>query len=129
MLYVGQFSFDVAEGDSSPMEYDRGFFTTLVEAGSAEEAVEKFENLIRSADDSEPFEGVGDVYLDVAIEVRELPEEGLITYIEHHEADGSGSLSMVLPEAPPESAAAFSWGQEPEEGEEYTATPFMPLED
>lgn len=129
MLYVGQFSFDVLQDASPAIEYGSGSFTGLVEAGSAEEALEKFRDLIGSVDDSEPFESVGNVYLDVGIEVRQLPADGLITYLEMRTADGAGRVSMALPDAPAGCCSAFDWvGESETEDEEYTPTPFMPLE-
>ena len=137
MLYVGHFSSDVLEDESShespPIEYDHSSFTCVVEAGSAEEALDKFRGLILSVDESEPFERLGDIYLDVGIEIRELPQGGLITRVEHRLADGSGAVSMSLPGGAPEGCAAFDWGREPgpdntEEEGEFFETPFMPLE-
>ena len=129
MLYAGQFSFDVLSHVPSMSDFDRGFFTALVEAETLEEATEKFRELIRSVDDSEAFEGVGDIYLDVGIEVRQLPEEGVVTYIEFHEAGGGSSLSTALPEAPAGSVAAFDWGpaERSDDEEDYERVPFMSI--
>jgi hypothetical protein len=131
MLYLGHFSFDPPESGSAIGSTDLGggWFTCLCEADSADEAVKKFQDLIISLDDSfESFEHVGNVYFETAVEVRKLPEEGVLARFEQSTDDGMGSISTALPGVPPEACVAFDWGREltkEEEEKGHTPEPFV----
>src|SRR5215210_588554 len=112
MLYVGHFSFDSREPTAAIAETEGGSFTCLVEAESVESAVEKFSDLVISLDDSsEAFESVGDVFLNDIIEVKKLPDQGVLTRFEEHMADELGTISTTLPGVPEEFCVSYSWGQ------------------
>ena len=80
MLYLGHFSFDGERSEDSLIPGETaGWFTLLVEAESADEALEKFSDLIESLDGRfEGFNHVNNIYLDDATEVGELPPEGVL---------------------------------------------------
>lgn len=131
MLYLGHFTFGPPESGAAIGNTDLGggWFTCLCEAESADEAVNKFQNLIVSLDDSfETFEDVGNVYFETAVEVRKLPEEGVLARFEHSTADGMGRISTALPGVPSEACMAFDWNKEEidvEAEEGYTPEPFV----
>lgn len=127
MLYVGHFSFHPSE--SATREIERGSFTCLVEANDPDTAIEKFQNLIESLDDSsDTLDSVGDIFLDNFIEVKNLPDEGILTRYEELSLDGMGSISTTLPDVPEEAAAAYGWGPEDQDKDEHGGVyvePFM----
>jgi len=135
MLYVGHFSFDGARPpDSLIPGPTAGWFTMLVEAGSADEAVDKFADLIASLDGRfEGFDDVANIYLDDATEIRELPSEGVLAHwTEYPALDVRGSLSTTLPLIAADGVAAFVWrsgepGEELADGE--ALEPFYTWED
>jgi len=104
-----------------------GEFTLLVEADSAEEAIEKFRNLINNLDDSfESFGSVGDVYLHNASEIREMPAEGVLSYFTERSQGMMASISTALPGVDPEHVAGFDWGHnEVDEDGGVTPRPFV----
>ena len=113
MLYVGHFSFDPTKDAELLDDVDGGEFTLLVEADSADEAIEKFRNLINRLDDSfESFGSVGDVYLHSASEIRKMPAEGVLSYFTERSHGMRASLSTALPGVEPEHVAAFDWGSD-----------------
>ena len=134
MLYLGHFSFDgeKPEGDLLARP-TTGWFTLLVEANSADEALDRFGDLIESVEDrSDVFDSVTNVYLDDVTEVRELPAEGVLAHWhEYPETDALASISTSLPPAAPDGVASFVWrtneAGEEEDGE--TVEPFYTWEE
>jgi hypothetical protein len=135
MLYVGHFSFEGERPEDSVIPGEiAGWFTLLVEAESADEALDKFADLIESLDGRfEGFDDVKNVYLEDATEVRELPPEGVLAHwTEYPALDVQGGISTALPPEAPDGVAAFEWrsaavGEEPEDGE--TVEPFYTWKD
>lgn len=133
MLYVGHFSFDSREPAAAIKETEGGSFTCLVEAESVESAVQKFSDLVISLGDSfEAFESVSGVFLDDIVEVKELPDQGVLTRFEERTADGLGTISTTLPGVPPEFCVSYGWGREDEADEDeggHTVEPFVTFEE
>jgi small nuclear ribonucleoprotein (snRNP)-like protein len=135
MLYLGYFSFEGERPEDSLIPGETGgWFTMLVEAESAHEALDKFADLIESLGGRfDGFDEVKNIYLEDATEIRELPPEGVLAHWTEYQAlDVRGSISATLPREPPEGVAAFDWrrfeaGEEPEDGE--TIQPFYTWED
>ena len=120
MLYVGHFSFESLEeeSDAFTVESKGGTFTCLVEADSLDDAADKFRDLIIShADSFEIFRLVGAIFIDSIIEVKKLPEEGVLTQLYEPLADRSGSFATVLPGVPAELCVAYIRPLEEEEEE------------
>lgn len=119
MFYVGHFSFDGERPEDSLIPGETaGWFTLLVEAESADEALDKFGDLIESLDGRfEGFDHLSNVYLDDVTEVRELPPEGVLAHwTEYPALDVRGSISTTLPPKAPDGVAAFDWrSDEPSE--------------
>ncbi len=135
MLYVGHFSFDGERPEDSLIPGETtGWLTLLVEADSADEALEKFSDLIESLDGQfEGFNYVNNIYLDDATEVRELPPEGVLArWTEYPALDVRGSIGTSLPSQAPDGVAAFTWRSEGQ-GEELVdreqVEPFYTWED
>ncbi len=79
MHYLGHFTFDGERLEGSPLAGPTtGWFTMLVEADSAKEAIDKFGDLIESLDDSgfEGFDSVRNIYFEEAIEVKKATQRG-----------------------------------------------------
>jgi small nuclear ribonucleoprotein (snRNP)-like protein len=135
MLYLGHFSFEGERPEDSLIPGETGgWFTMLVEAEFADEALDKFTDLIESLDGRfEGFDEVRNIYLDDVTEIRELPPEGVLAHwTEYPALDVRGSISTTLPSAAPDGVAAFDWrsadaGERPEDGE--TVEPFYTWED
>jgi hypothetical protein len=126
LLYLGHFSFDPRRGGEDAIEW--GWFTCLVEAESPESAGEKFADLIISLGSSDTLEYVGNVYLEDIIEVKKLPEKGVLVRYEAHTGERAGTISTTLPGVPQEFCVAYEWGPERTEQEEedgYTPEPFV----
>ena len=125
MLYLGHFSFEGERPEDSLIPGETGgWITMLVEAGSADEALDKFADLIESLDcQFEGFDEVKNIYLDDVTEIRELPPAGVLAHwTEYPALDVRGSISTTLPPEAPDGVAAFDWrsaeaGKESEDGE------------
>ena len=132
MLYVGHFSFESPEkekeSDAFTVESKGGTFTCLVEADSLDDAADKFRDLIIShADSFEIFGSAGAVFIDAIIEVKKLPEEGVLTQLYEPLADGIGSFATTLPGVPAEFCVAYI--RPPEEEEEEGQPAFITFGD
>ena len=117
MLYAGHFSFTTA-----PTEEDgpsHGVFTCLAEAEDVDAALEKLRALVvRLKEEDDTLDGVSEVFLDSCVEVRSLPQAGLMTYWilwPHEETD---SVSTGLRWAETDEAVGYSLLPEGEEGHE-----------
>ena len=120
MLYVGHFSFESSqeESDAFTVESKGGTFTCLVEAESLDDAADKFRDLIIShADSFEIFGSAGGVFIDAIIEIKKLPEKGVLTQLYEPLGNGSGSFATVLPGVPAELCVAYVRPLEEEEEE------------
>ena len=130
MLYLGHFSFDGERPENSLIPGETtGWFTLLVEAHSADEALQKFSDLIESLDGQfEGFNYVNNIYLDDATEVRELPPEGVLaSWTEYPALDVRGSISHSLPENASDGVAAFTWRSEEQCEELMDGEPVEPF--
>ena len=132
MLYLGHFSFDGERPENSLIPGETtGWFTLLVEAHSADEALQKFSDLIESLDGQfEGFNYVNNIYLDDTTEVRELPPEGVPASWTEYPApalDVRGSISHSLPENASDGVAAFTWRSEGQGEELIDGEPVEPF--
>ncbi len=107
MLYVGHFSFSAApaEGD----EPSHGVFTCVAEADDVDVALEKLRTLVvRLKEEDDTLTGVTEVYLDSCVEVRSLPEAGLMTYWITWPHEETSSISTGLRWAEDGEAVGYS---------------------
>jgi hypothetical protein len=132
---LGHFSFEGERPVDSRIPGETGgWFTMLVEAESADEALDKFADLIESLDGRfDGFDEVKNIYLEDATEIRELPPEGVLAHwTEYPALDACGSISSTLPPEAPGGVEAFGWfsagaGEGPEDDE--IVEPFYTWED
>jgi hypothetical protein len=77
MLYLGHFSFDKITPQG---ELRHGNFDCLADSNDPEMAVVKFRDQIRDLKrTSELFEGISSIFLDDLIEIKEIPQEAIVT--------------------------------------------------
>jgi hypothetical protein len=88
VLYVGHFTFLGPDPEVLTDPTPRGWFALAAEAGSPEAAEDKFRQLIGNAKAlTALFEDVATVWLDDLVEIKGLPEEGVVTHF-HLSPDG-----------------------------------------
>ena len=94
MLYIGHFSFD-----ETNYEARFGHFTCVVEAKSPDEAGKAFKKLILSLRKKKALFSTApaDIYLDSIIEVKGVPQTGVVTWYSSISGEKEGSLSTALP--------------------------------
>lgn len=121
MFYIGHFSFNGFEENPK-----HGYFTCLVDANNVDESLDRFRNLFsRLAKESEIFQDVSGVYLDVVTEVKEVPP---VAFLAHMVTRGGGlgpSISTSLPEPDKRYWEAFAVAPDTEEDEAVEIQPFM----
>ena len=130
MLYLGHFSFSF---ESTPRRRKpqawHGYFSAVAEAPSATIALQRLESLIRkTAESSDLFNDVADVYLESCIELRSTPRAGLVAHLALQEGESVGSISTTLPGV--SRAHARSYHYEPDAVDAdgaFEAEPFIEL--
>jgi hypothetical protein len=107
MLYVGHFSFTIDEAlDDGPAH---GVFSCVAEAGDVDDALEKLRALIvRLKEEDDTLTGVSEVYLDSCVEIRSLPEAGMMTYWISWPHEETTSISTGLRWAGEDEAVGYS---------------------
>lgn len=124
MLYIAHLSFDPVK-DAIKENQRHGHFTIVMEADDVDSAMEKAKSLIQSVHaKGYLFNPEMAIYLDVCVEVKSLPEQGLLTFFsmrEHNNADGGG-VSAALVDAPRGCAEGFM-------GEDGTQEPLLIIEE
>ena len=117
MLYAGHFSFTTAETEEDGPSH--GVFTCLAEAEDVDAALEKLRALIvRLKEEDDTLDGVTEVYLDSCVEVRSLPEPGLMTYWIMWPHEETSSISTGLRWAEDDEAVGYGMLAESEEAHE-----------
>lgn len=107
MFYVGHFWWVGPEPEYGADPQKNGWFTCLAEADSVEEAGEKLRDLVEDLGSwYVGFEDVREVFLSAVVEVRKLPEAGVLAHFETNDRYG-GMEAPVLPGVPLEFCAAF----------------------
>lgn len=131
MLYVGNFTFtgDALEDETEASE---GYFTCAVNADDAEAALAKFELLIdqiRQSDDL--FDGASDVFLESCAEIKEMPENGVLTYWAATSPGAESMISTGVRGATDEQAGSFFLGPDdtPDDDETSCDEPFLSFRD
>jgi hypothetical protein len=121
MLYIGHFSFDGFEENPK-----HGYFTCLVAANSVEESLDRFRNLLsRIANDSEIFQDVSSVYLDVVTEVKEVPPVAFLMHMATRGGELAASISTSLPQPDRRYWEAFAIAPDSQGQEVVEIEPFM----
>lgn len=99
MLYLGHFSFVFeAKARQKKGQAWHGYFTAVTDAPDATAALRKLEALVRkSAESSDLFSDVADIYLESCVEVRSVPRAGFLAHVAIEEGESRGSISTTLP--------------------------------
>jgi len=95
MLFIGHFSFDEADRQQRPRH---GYFTCLMDAEDAEEAMAKFgDHILQMKKKEGSFAEMSVVYLEDLIQVARVPEEPIVTRIQSSEGAFPRSVTHCLP--------------------------------
>jgi hypothetical protein len=118
MLYVGHFSFTTAPTDEDGPSH--GVFTIAAEAGDVNAALEKLRALVvRLKEEDDTLDDVTEVYLDSCVEVRSLPDAGLMTYWIKWPHEETSSISTGLRWAEGDEAVGYSVLPDDEDEDEH----------
>ena len=122
MLYLGQFSFNGFEDDPR-----HGYLSSLVDADSIDEALDRFRTLLEGFQrEHEGLKDVADIYLDVVIQIKKVPPEGILAHLATRPGGLSPAISSVPAELDENYCEAYSVAPaEGEEGREVAINPFV----
>ena len=85
MLFIGHFSFDEIEADS---QSKHGYFSSIVDAQSPDDAVAKFETHIKQMKDtSKQMVSVVNVYIEEILKIAKIPDTPIITRLQSSEGE------------------------------------------
>jgi hypothetical protein len=120
MVYLGHFSFTTAPTDDEGSSH--GVFTCVAEAADVDEALQKFrEVIVRLKEEDDTLEGVAEVYIDSCVEVRTMPEAGMMSYWIRWPHEETTSISTGLRWADEDEAVGYSVTPETEDEADETA--------
>jgi len=95
MLFIGHFSFDEIDADSQPKH---GYFSSIVDAKSPDEAMTKFEAHIKQMKKTaKQLVSVVHVYIEEILKIAKIPETPIITRLQSSEGEFPASTSHSLP--------------------------------
>jgi hypothetical protein len=115
MLFIGHFSFDEIDADS---QSKHGYFSSIVDAQSPDDAVAKFEAHIRQMKDStKQMVSVVNVYIEEILKIANIPETPIITRLQSSEGEFPASISHSLPGVFGEDVEAFGFAPDVEDHE------------
>ena len=107
MLYLGHFSFTTAPTDEDGPSH--GVFTCCADAEDVDAAIEKLRALVlRLKEDDDALDDVSEVYLDSCVEVRTMPEAGMMSYWIKWPHEETTSISTGLRWAEGDEAVGYS---------------------
>ena len=107
MLYLGHFSFTTAPTDEDGPSH--GVFTCIADAEDVDAALEKLHALVlRLKEEDDTLDDVSEVYLDSCVEVRTMPEAGMMSYWIKWPHEETTSLSTGLRLADEDQAVGYS---------------------
>jgi hypothetical protein len=128
MLYIAHFSFSFENNPrkKNPQAW-HGYFTAVAEAKNVEAVLTKFEALvIKSAETSELFSDVKEIFLESCVELTSTPKAGFLAHVALEEGESLGSISTTLPGLDHKYATSYHF--EPEQADEdggFDAEPFV----
>ena len=128
VIYIGHFSFMEPSEHIDLGEAIYGYFTTIVEAEEAAEALSKFHDLLFKLHEEEDIlDGVSEVYLDSCIECISIPDSGFLAHFKEWFGSTTGNVSTSIRGAIDEQAVAYFVGIEEANGadEECAEEPFI----
>lgn len=113
MLYIGNFSYN----DDSDSKDNYCLMPCVVEAGSADEAIDKFATYLQKVRrSSDLLDGAHEIFLDSLTELEAAPEEPVICQWQKivPAMNGLCSITSALPvvDEADETANAYAWGDD-----------------
>ncbi|MFP3912225.1 MAG: hypothetical protein ACLFUT_09100 [Desulfobacteraceae bacterium] len=115
MLYMGYFSFDGYT--EKPVH---GYFSCVVEADDVDNAMDRFRSLLeQTRKDSQTLKEAETVYLDVVIELKQVPAGGFLAHKISREGGLETAISTALPAVDNDVAQAFTMADEGKELEPF----------
>lgn len=121
MLYVGHFSFTTAPTDEDGPSH--GVFTCVAEGDDVDDALEKLRALIvRLKEEDDTLDDVTEVYLDSCVEVRSLPDAGLMTFWIRWPHEETSSISTGIRLAESDEAVGYSLVPDDEDEHQHDET-------
>ncbi|MEQ1909464.1 MAG: hypothetical protein ABMA15_11610 [Vicinamibacterales bacterium] len=130
MLYLGHFSFSFEpKARQKKAQAWHGYFTALTEAADATTALRKLEALIRkTAESSDLFSDVADIYLESCVELRSTPRAGFLAHLALEEGESRGSISTTLPGVNRRHARSYHYEPDSVDNDgSFEAEPFIEL--
>ena len=125
MLYQAHFSFE-EEGK----EKKHGYITALAEAPYIDAAMDKFKSLLEASRKSGHIpKHITRIYLDLAIQIKKVPEKGCITHVLTRPGTLEDAVSSSLPGVGIDYIEAFSLTPERIEGKGVELEPFLVFDD
>lgn len=123
MLYIVHFSY---EGPETKPEH--GSLACLAEADNVEACLEKCRKLIVDLNRRGDLgANLRHIYLDVAVQIRTVPETGVLTHMTTRPGYLAPSKSLSLPACQKEACEAFSLASDSEDQNGVDVEPFMTL--
>ena len=108
MLYVGHFTFLGPKPEIRADPTPSGWFALVAEAESVGAAAEKFREHVEQAKGLFSFfEPVETVWLEDIVEIKRLPEEGVLTHFHLQPDDRGASVATALPGVSEEFCVAY----------------------
>jgi len=115
MLFIGHFSFDEIDADS---QSKHGYFSSIVDAQSPDDAVAKFEaHIKRMKATAEQMVNVVNVYIEEILKVAKIPDTPIITRLQSSKGEFPASTSHCLPGAFGQDVEAFGFAPDVEDHE------------
>jgi len=129
MLFIGHFSFDEISPDGEPKH---GYFSSIVDAQTPDEAVAKFETHIKQmkTHTREMFAMVN-VYIEEILRIPDVPDTPVITRLQSSDGEFPPSISHSLPGVYGETIDTFGFAPDvekheaPNDGSFIEAQPFI----
>ncbi|HSO20502.1 MAG TPA: hypothetical protein VLT88_13650 [Desulfosarcina sp.] len=132
MLFIGHFSFDEIDADDNQRH---GYFSSIVDAQTPDDAVAEFAAHIKTMKDSIPaMVNVVNIYIEEILRFARLPQKPIITRLQFSDGAFPQSVSHTLPGVFGKEVEAFGYAPDIEnhemlnDGDYIEAEPFISFE-
>jgi hypothetical protein len=129
MLFIGHFSFDEIDADGNQRH---GYFSSIVNAQTPDEAVSKFETHIKAMKGKvREMVNVVNVYIEEILRFARLPQTPIITRLQSSAGEFPASISHALPGVMGKDVEVFGFAPDvekhetPNDGSFIEAEPFI----
>ena len=129
MLFIGHFSFDEINREGDPKH---GYFSSIVDASTPDDAVAKFEAHIKQMRDQiREMSAVVNVYIEEIIRIPDIPETPIITRLQSSDGAFPPSVSHALPGVLNRNVDAYGYAPDvenhelPNDGDFIESRPFL----